>query len=411
MKPILCLLFSFLFFNIHAQNLIPNPGFEDVNICEKYKEQCSPKAWRNVLLKGFRFPEVALLSNTREGIFPKQGLRAAIIPLFHKSRKDDRIYIQVPFLCELEKGKKYTFSFHYLLTEETTQSIGLIFSDSLSIRKTNDDFIGKTPDIEITLNDEPLFKTWQKFSIEYTAKGGEQGLILGNYMPDSEIEYTPTVKLKSHHYARRLTIWLDEFSLIPVDKLDAPCDMEVNLKRIYDDSVRHYIKNIVMHRDILQEKTEEKEPVVPAPTHASCFPKKEETEKPNPPIVAAKKEVGIANKIVLNQSFVLNNINFENNSTRLLASSYTELNRLLSTLQSNPNYRIQIIGHTDNVGSVADNMRLSRRRAEAVATYFIENGISISRISSLGRGENEPAFDNATEEGRRRNRRVEFVMK
>jgi len=409
MKTILNLLLLLFFLNLQAQNLIPNPGFEDVNICEKYKEQCSPKAWRNVLLKGFRFPEVALM-DSREGIVPKKGMRAAIIPLFHKSRKDDRTFIQVPFLCELEKGKKYTFSFHYLLSEETTQSIGLIFSDSLGILEDDYPLIGQKPDIEITLNDQPLFKTWQKFSIDYTAKGGEQGMIFGNYMHDKDIEYTPTVRLKkSHHYARRLTIWLDEFSLIPVDELENPCDMEKNLKAIYDDSIRHYIKDIVMHKDIPEEIVEEEEPVIPPPTHVGCFPKKEEAEKPKPAIVEEKKE-GISNKIIVNQSFVLNNINFENNSTRLLSSSYAELNRLLASLKTNPSYKIQIIGHTDNVGSASDNMRLSRRRAEAVATYLIENGISASRISSLGRGENEAAFDNATEEGRSRNRRVEFLM-
>lgn len=410
MKPLLSLLIILLTFNIQAQNLIPNPGFEDVNICEKYKEQCSPKAWRNILLKGFRFPELALM-DSREGISPKKGLRAAIIPLFHKSRKDDRTYIQVPFLCELEKGKKYTFSFHYLLTEETTQSIGLLFSDSLGIRTNIDGLLGQTPDIEITLNDKPKFRTWKEFSVEYTAKGGEQGMIFGNYMEDQDIEYTPTVKLKkSKHYARRLTIWLDEFSLIPMDELEAPCDLEKNRKKIYDDSIRHYIKNIVMHKDIKKEiiEVEEEEPIV-SHNHIGCFPKMEESEKPKQPILEKKEEI-IDNKIVVNQSFVLNNINFENNSSRLLSSSYVELNRLLSALQANLEYRIEIIGHTDNIGSASDNMRLSRRRAESVAAYLIEKGISASRISSLGRGENEPAFDNATEEGRSSNRRVEFIM-
>lgn len=111
------------------------------------------------------------------------------------------------------------------------------------------------------------------------------------------------------------------------------------------------------------------------------------------------------------QKIVLNNIFFEFAKYELLKDSYSELNRVASFLKNNPGVKIEIRGHTDNVGSDQSNMLLSRRRAEAVADYLTEKGISADRLSVKGFGESEPIVPNDTEENRFKNRRVEFVIK
>jgi len=79
-------------------------------------------------------------------------------------------------------------------------------------------------------------------------------------------------------------------------------------------------------------------------------------------------------------------------------------------LNDNPNLEIEIGGHTDNIGSVAYNLELSRERAKAVTLYLVSKGIRISRIKFKGYGRSIPIASNETEEGRQLNRRVEFKI-
>lgn len=108
---------------------------------------------------------------------------------------------------------------------------------------------------------------------------------------------------------------------------------------------------------------------------------------------------------------ILKNVLFESASANLRTESSFELNILVDLLKSNSNYKIHIVGHTDNVGSESDNMILSTQRAEAVAQYLIQNGISSARITSEGKGESQAITSNDSEEGRSLNRRTEFTLR
>lgn len=105
---------------------------------------------------------------------------------------------------------------------------------------------------------------------------------------------------------------------------------------------------------------------------------------------------------------VLQNIFFETGSAELLSTSGPELNKLLSTLRAHADMKIEIRGHTDNVGSDQDNQRLSEDRAMAVYHYLLQRGIEATRLSYIGFGESQPVADNATAAGRKKNRRTEF---
>ncbi|OFY94807.1 MAG: hypothetical protein A3K10_11620 [Bacteroidetes bacterium RIFCSPLOWO2_12_FULL_31_6] len=110
----------------------------------------------------------------------------------------------------------------------------------------------------------------------------------------------------------------------------------------------------------------------------------------------------------LSEGITLNNINFKTGSAELLTSSNIELNKIVAVLETNVKYKVEIIGHTDNVGNKIENIKLSKARANQVAKYLIEKGISAKRISSTGFGSKYPTGDNSTFEGRAKNRRVEL---
>ncbi len=110
------------------------------------------------------------------------------------------------------------------------------------------------------------------------------------------------------------------------------------------------------------------------------------------------------------QTLELRNIFFEFNSATLRPESLPELRRLAKFLHDHPEMHIEIIGHTDNVGSKEYNLRLSRQRAASVAHYLQQLGVAPERIRTIGKGESEPVASNATEAGRAQNRRVEFRL-
>lgn len=90
--------------------------------------------------------------------------------------------------------------------------------------------------------------------------------------------------------------------------------------------------------------------------------------------------------------------------------SYPELDAVVRILEKNPGLKLEIQGHTDNVGTEERNRRLSEKRAGAVMEYLLKKGISKDRLTSAGYGETKPAVSNATKEGRAINRRVELAV-
>ena len=107
---------------------------------------------------------------------------------------------------------------------------------------------------------------------------------------------------------------------------------------------------------------------------------------------------------------ILENLYFNTNSDQLLPSSQTQLTGLSQILKENGNVRLEISGHTDNVGDDIENLLLSQKRADAVRYFLIKEKISPDRLTSIGKGENEPVADNNSTDGRQMNRRVEIKI-
>ena len=114
--------------------------------------------------------------------------------------------------------------------------------------------------------------------------------------------------------------------------------------------------------------------------------------------------------IEVNASIVLKNIFFDTKKAVLKPESLIELDKVIQLLKENPTLKIEIDGHTDNVGKPADNLLLSNNRAKSVVTYLLTKGIAANRLSSKGFGATKPVADNTKEEGRAQNRRTELKV-
>jgi outer membrane protein OmpA-like peptidoglycan-associated protein len=106
----------------------------------------------------------------------------------------------------------------------------------------------------------------------------------------------------------------------------------------------------------------------------------------------------------------LKNVLFQQGTPSLLKESYKELDMVVDFMKSNPAIRIELAGHTDNVGSGSLNLKLSNDRVTAVKNYLMDKGIESKRIKGKGYGGTKPISPGDSEEARRLNRRVEFVI-
>jgi outer membrane protein OmpA-like peptidoglycan-associated protein len=112
--------------------------------------------------------------------------------------------------------------------------------------------------------------------------------------------------------------------------------------------------------------------------------------------------------IEINATIILKNIFFDIGKYDVKSSSQIELDKITQLMKENPTLKIEISGHTDNVGRESDNLALSLNRAKSVVIYLSSKGIDIKRLSSQGFGDTKPIADNKSEYGRAQNRRTEL---
>ena len=135
----------------------------------------------------------------------------------------------------------------------------------------------------------------------------------------------------------------------------------------------------------------------PAPAPVVAAP------EPAPAALAPVAAVAPAPKLVLG------GVNFDFDKATLRQDDMGNLDNDVATLKSWGDVDIEVAGHTDSMGSDAYNMKLSQQRAEAVRNFLISRGVAENRLTAKGYGESQPVADNATEEGRFKNRRVELI--
>ena len=125
----------------------------------------------------------------------------------------------------------------------------------------------------------------------------------------------------------------------------------------------------------------------------------------------AKGAVPLATRLQSEGKIVTYAITFDTGKATIRPESTGELNRITKIMTDDAAVKFEIQGHCDNTGSDAVNDKLSQQRAEAIMAALTANGIAADRLTAVGKGSKEPIGDNSTDEGRARNRRVEFVRK
>ena len=126
-------------------------------------------------------------------------------------------------------------------------------------------------------------------------------------------------------------------------------------------------------------------------------------------ILPYEKDIALK-RIELGENIVLKNVFFDTDKDILKPESEAELNRLVTLMQQNPQMKVEISGHTDNVGSKEHNVTLSKNRAKAVFDFLVNKGVDSKKMTHVGYGFDKPISTNDTPEGRALNRRTEFTI-
>lgn len=125
----------------------------------------------------------------------------------------------------------------------------------------------------------------------------------------------------------------------------------------------------------------------------------------------AKGAVPLYDRLMSDGKIITYAITFETGKADLKPESEVEINRIAKLMQENPNLSFEVQGHCDATGSDKVNDPLSQKRAEAIVAALVDKGIAAARLTAVGKGSHEPIASNSTDEGRAKNRRVEFVKK
>ena len=382
-------------FWVLSQNLLPNPGFELENTCQKYQELCAPKGWRSSTLKNFYYPEY--IPNIPKSVRPFEGRRTIALTVFYEGKDYERKFAQASLICPLKKDARYRFKIHYLLKKVAIEEFGVYFTDSLKVFKDNDFFKEVQPQILIPVQNDAIEGQWIAYETEFVASGNEKGIILGNFAEDSLTNIIPTKNINKRNFEeesnKRIYIRFDEISLIPLDStIYKDCDWQQNLAIIYSDSIRHILEHpkSIHPLDISTEKKPQNHTFSYAPAGDTYI-------------------IG-ADTVSVNEIFSFEDINFETNSARLLESSIFTLGQIVIALKNYPELNLRIVGHTDDTGAGNFNKMLSEQRARAVADYLVSRGINRRRLITFGMGAGMPVSENDTITGRLKNRRVDFFL-
>ncbi len=119
--------------------------------------------------------------------------------------------------------------------------------------------------------------------------------------------------------------------------------------------------------------------------------------------------VPLYDRMMSDGKFITYGITFDVGKSTIKPESMGEMNRILQLLTENPTLKFSVEGHTDNTGTAATNQTLSEARSKAVVDKLVSMGVATDRLKSAGKGQSNPIADNGTDEGKAKNRRVEFI--
>lgn len=355
-----------------AQNLIPNGSFENTQRCTNSIAAFNLNVlhWTSPTTSGttdlFNTCGVGLVGvpdNNKGKQYAYQGENYAGLYVYHKDNY--REYAQNQLTEPLEKGTSYTLSFYISLAEESDyaiKNIDVLFTESdfristsrdLSRKQLKKNGIANYSLIKINNNQFYNNKvSWVQVRTTFIANGREQFLTIGNFEKNSR---TDKLRVKGHNYSNMSYYFLDAVELSRTSSIAPSTITEKELASF---------------------------------------------ENGNLPV----------NRIVTNKNYTFNDVVFYTNSSELNNNAKSEISELFEYLRRNVNDKAVITGHTDNIGSLKDNLKLSKDRASAVVDYLIYLGLDKDRVKFEGYGSTKPISTNDSEIGKSKNRRVTFKI-
>jgi len=273
------------------------------------------------------------------------------------SMTNDIEYLRSSISEPLEKDSFYCFSAKLRLSAESkyaSNAFGVKFSDKPIFFSTDEKLTVK-PDLELGKKVMLYKSKWMTLETVYQAKGNEKFMVFGSFKDHRRITLyeVPGHKKESYYF-------IDDVSLVKVSHPNLCFDNFSEQKLLSIDTIF--------------------------------------------PTIDKYANIKVGDK------FILENINFEHDRDGLLPSSIQTLTELLFVLEKYPTLCIELSGHTSSLGRKEYNQTLSKKRAEAVVSYLLAQGISENRLKALGFGDQCLIADDKTEEGQLINRRVEFKV-
>ncbi|EAQ99668.1 OmpA family protein [Maribacter sp. HTCC2170] len=349
--------------NTFAQNLIKNPSFEKFDKCPDQlgNFDSDVQNWSSPTIGSTDyFNGCSIAMGTPKNFNGSQPADFGVgyAGLYLYAPDDYREYLQAELSQTLEKGKKYKISFYVSLAERSDFAIkefGVLFSENklhFPIRK-------ELSKMHLYRDKKNEYNTLEISSSNFLEDTKEWVLLEKRFNAKGTENYITLGNFKNNKRTRRF-----------------------KTKRNAKQGSYYYIDMVLL---------ESAEP--------ADFVQ-------NPTAIRNNDR----NLIVLNETHLFENVLFHFDKYDLLGQAKNELDRVYRILENDSSLSISIYGHTDSVGAESYNLELSKLRAKSVANYFVELGLSSNRIKSTGKGSSEPIASNASENGRKMNRRVEFVL-
>lgn len=397
----------------HGQNLIPNPGFEELFTQLEYQ-------WVQPQGPYYHY-ERAIVGKEDQ---PLSGKYENGLCMYNMEPNE---YLHVKLLEPLEKGERYRLEVNARLMRTKSNGaqlqryIGVYFgNEKLSTHVPGDLFF--EPQVNLRLPEGDKYE-WFQMVDTFTAKGGETHFTMG-YFPKTQwienLEKKQEAFMQDIEYSYKMEQRKKEMAEEKAWLYMSPKDQEAYLKEKKKLDKKNRKKGIVADKKSTRvdygrpnKGRDYSQPVDFTPQHFAvryyfddlCLAK-----IPIDEIEATCRPTNLPETIAEGKTINLRNVFFKTDSATLMAESTFQLEALLKLMNDHPKMRIEIRGYTDNVGDDDYNLKLSSRRAEAVTLWLISNGIGQDRLVFKGFGEKDNIETNETEAGRARNRRVTFYI-
>ncbi len=404
--------------SVHGQNLVPNPSFEKFSVCPtEYDQVDRATPWQKYQGSPDYFGSctgnkaIKIPKNFFGYAEPPTGGHFVGVACFHKNVPNE--IIGVALKKPLQKGRRYKVGFKALLAQTysglAVSNLGILFTN----QPVSSPQAGKAH-----VKSDSIINTdsaWKLVQGEFLADDQYTHLTLGMFYNQAECK----VKVRPQAFNNSAYYFIDDIFVIPIS--DCPNEYQYTGK-VMDEDTQAPLKGVVKYynQDTETEQVSSLEEGIYDISLEDCYTYNIEIEAEGYyPIITVdfqpvgNKPLPLPTKMTplkSGKTIILKNIYFDFNKATLKPASFFELNILAEILKKNKDIRVEISGHTDNVGTNDYNLQLSRQRALTVKTFLEEKGTPVSRLVTAGYGKTQPIADNATDEGRALNRRVEFKI-